>query len=104
MAQDGHVPLWGQAGSFEIAAAGTVAVIAFGGMFGIGATAMPYMGFSARAKDTCKPFISETGYRSFLGVSVPPEQGMTQEGFVRKVLETHVVQELHGKLCKVRPL
>lgn len=101
-AQAGTVPLWGQRGSFEIEAAGTVALIDMEGMFGIGATAMPYVSFSARAKHCDTPFISETGYRSFLGASVTPQAGMTPHCFVRRVIETHVSKTLSGKLLAVR--
>lgn len=99
----GAVPLWGQAGTFEINAAGTTGLMEISGMFGIGATAMPYAGFSAHAVDKAAPFISDTGYRSFLGASVAPEQGMTPEGFVRRVIEAHVETALNGKLIAVRP-
>lgn len=94
----GIAPLWGQSGWFDIEIAGTVAIIEISGMFGIGATAMRFAGFSARAKDPNQPFISETGYRSFLGASVSPEKGMTPQEFVRRVIEAHVAQELKGKL------
>ncbi|WP_227271258.1 hypothetical protein [Roseobacter weihaiensis] len=100
----GAVPIWGQAGAFEIEAASTTALIEISGMFGIGATAMPYAGFSDRAKDKAAPFFSDTGYRSFLGASVPPEQGMTPEGFVRRAIESHVETVLRGRLLAVRAL
>jgi len=99
----GHVPLRGQSGCFEIKAAGMAAQVEMGGMFGIGATAMPYLGFSVRAVDSGKPFLSETGYRSFLDVSVSPGIGMTAEDFVRRVMETHVEAELRGKLLRINP-
>lgn len=102
-AQAGEVPLWGQRGIFDVSAAGLCARVEFGGMFGIGATAMPYLGFSVRAVDNSKPFLSTTGYRSFLGVLVAPEQGMTPEVFVQRVIETHVAQELRGKLLRIDP-
>lgn len=72
-------------------------------MFGIGATAMPYLGFSLRAVDPNKPFLSPTGYRSFLGTSVPPESGMTPEVFVQRVIKAHVATELRGKLVPINP-
>lgn len=76
-ADTGAIPLWGQDGTFKTHAEGMTLKVEMGGMFGIGATAMPYLGFSVRAVDTSKPFLSSTGYRSFLGVSVSSEQGMT---------------------------
>lgn len=74
------------------------------GMFRVGATAMPFLGFSLRALDNAKPFLSETGFRSFLGVSVAPALGMTMEGFVLRVIENYVDTELRGELIQIRPL
>ncbi|MEP2471043.1 hypothetical protein [Roseobacter sp.] len=102
-APNGEVPLWGQSGYFEIEAAGMTARIDMGGMFGIGATAMPFLGFAARAALRDKPFLSETGYRSFLGVTVTPERGMDTAGFVRRVIEVYVDTELRGKLVQIDP-
>jgi len=103
-APQGTFPLWSQAGQFDIEVAGTNARIEISGMFGIGAVHMPFAGFSARAVHMDRPFISATGYRSFLGVSVPPEQGMTPQGFVRRVLERYVERDLRGGLLTVQPL
>lgn len=100
-AKDGCVPLWGQDGAFEMQAAGLALNVEMNGMFGIGATAMPYLGFSVRAVDCTEPFLSETGYRSFLGVSVVPEMGMATADFVCRVVELHVATELKGKLLSV---
>ena len=36
-------------------------------MFGTGASSSAYPGFSSHAIDYAKSFISDTGYRSFLG-------------------------------------
>ncbi|GAB4363606.1 MAG: hypothetical protein Kow0060_20440 [Methylohalobius crimeensis] len=41
-------------------------------MFGIGSTAFYWLGFSAHAVEFDKPFLSSTGYRSFLGVHADP--------------------------------
>lgn len=102
-AADGETPLWGQSGCFEIAAAGMTARIDMGSMFGIGATAMPFLGFSVRAVRRDKPFLSDTGYRSFLGVTVTPERGMTTEDFAQRVIEAFVETELRGKLVEIDP-
>lgn len=100
-AKDGCVPLWGQDGVFAVQAAGMALDVKMNGIFGIGATAMPYLGFSVRAVDCNKPFLSETGYRCFLGVSVEPETGTTTADFVRRIVELHVANELKGKLLNV---
>ena len=102
-AEDGDSPLWGQSGTFEVIAAGLTARVEMGGMFGIGATAMPYLGFSVRAVGNQRRFLSTTGYRSFLGVSVPPEIGMTTGRFVQRVIEAHVERELRGRLVRIDP-
>ena len=100
-AEPGCIPLWGQDGVFKLKAAGMAINVEMKGMFGIGATAMPYLGFSVSAVDRTKPFLSETGYRSFLGVSVEPKLGMTTADFVRRVVELHVADELKGKLLNI---
>ncbi|GFE65559.1 hypothetical protein [Litoreibacter roseus] len=98
----GSEPLWGQDGRFMARAAGTTLDVEAKGMFGIGAIAMPYIGFSVRAVDPTTPFISETGYRSFLGVSVAPQPGITTGDFVQEVIETYIAQELKGKLLRIK--
>lgn len=98
-APDGQVPLWGQQGVFDIEACGCRVRIDFDGIYG---TAFP--GFSANAIDWDKPFISETGYRSFLlatGLDVeggfpPPDQ------FAREVIEARAAKELKGKLLPIQ--
>lgn len=100
-AKDGAVPMWGQDGCFSTEAKEMQVAVEMHGMFSIGATSMPFLGFSARAVDPSKPFLSETGYRSFLGVTVPPEDGMTTERFVQRVVAAHVEIELNGKLLHI---
>lgn len=94
-------PLWGQEAEFVITLKSTPIAVTLRGMFGIGGCFMPYAGFSVRAMDLTKPFLSKTGYRSFLGVSVPHEMGMTPGIFVRRVLETHLDHELCGNLVPI---
>ena len=100
-ATPGIVPLWGQEGTFQMTVANMTLNVSMGGIFGIGATAMPYLGFSVRAVDLDKPFLSSTGYRSFLGVSIPPESNMDVEAFVRRVVEIHVKNELNNRLVSI---
>ncbi|TLP43441.1 hypothetical protein FDK21_17985 [Cohaesibacter sp. CAU 1516] len=99
--EPGIVPFWGQEGTFQTTAANMTLNVSMGGIFGIGATAMPYLGFSVRATDQDKPFLSSTGYRSFLGVSIPPEPHMDVEAFVRRVVEIHVKNELNNRLVSI---
>lgn len=102
-AKDGDVPMWGQDGRFVTEAMGMQIAVEMGGMFNIGATSTPFSGFSVCACDPSRPFLSETGYRSFLGVTVSPENGMTTERFVQRVVAAHVGIALNGKLLRVDP-
>lgn len=102
-AEPGAVPLWGQSGAFEIEAADMRLAVDMEGMFGIGASAMSFLGFSVRCVDPAKPFLSETGYRSFLGCTVEPREGMTTADFVRRVIETFVERDLNGRLVRIAP-
>ncbi|WP_217358695.1 type II toxin-antitoxin system ParD family antitoxin [Thalassococcus sp. S3] len=97
-APEGQVPLWGQEGTFEIDIAGVACRITFNGMFGIGATAMTYLAFDARAVDKAHPFISGTGYRSFLGATVPPQTGLVPDQFASQVIAQYVADDLGGRL------
>lgn len=100
-AEEGICPLWGQDGTFTTKAAGLRLNVTVHGMFGIGATSMPYVGFSVRAVQFDKPFLSEIGYRSFLGVSLPPVEGRTPEGFVQEVIRRYIKSDLKGKLVRI---
>ncbi len=102
-APNGAVPLWGQDGMFTTCAAGMEMQVTMGGMFGIGATAMPYLGFCVRSVDKSQPFLSDTGFRSFLGASLPPQKGRTPEGFARDVVQEHVRAQLKGRLVLIHP-
>ena len=98
-----NIPLWGQNGTFQLTAANMTLQVTMEGIFGIGACYMPYCSFSVRAVHHDKPFLSSTGYRSFLGVSVESEPGMDTEHFVRRVVEIHVERELGNKLVAIAP-
>lgn len=100
----GLPPLWGQSGSFEITHGAMRVRIEMDGLFGIGACHMSWLGFAAHAVDPSKPFLSETGYRSFLGVGGQLEPGYTPESFTAAIVETYVRHTLKGRLCPVRPL
>lgn len=100
-APSGEEPLWGQDGVFDVEIAGSSTCVTMHGMFGIGATAMTYLGFEVRAIEANKPFLSSTGYRSFLGCSVAPEAGLSVRGFVERVLEHYVTHDLRGRLVPI---
>ncbi|TAJ81857.1 hypothetical protein [Reyranella sp.] len=104
-AKKGEVPLWGQTANFEIRHGKMRVRIEMDGLFGIGATAMTWLGFSAHAVEKNKPFLSDTGYRSFLGVnSLSLEPGITPDAFAEGVIAAFVDRQLKGKLKKIVPL
>ncbi|NDW06492.1 hypothetical protein GTK09_18895 [Jiella sp. 40Bstr34] len=102
-AETGAVPLWGQTGSFVIETNGIRARIEMHGLFGIGAGFSTWLGFAAQAVDWDKPFISQTGYRSFMGFQAEPAPGLTPETFAAKVVAAHVEQALKGKPVPILP-
>ena len=67
------------------------------GMFGIGAGACYWPGFAAHAVDFERPFLSETDYRSFLGIYADPTPGLLPDEFAAKVVSAHIRRELKGK-------
>jgi hypothetical protein len=73
------------------------------GLFGIGARYMTWPGFGAHAVQWDKPFISETGYRSFLGLTGELCPGQTTEAFAADVIAAHVTRSLRGKLLVIEP-
>lgn len=102
-AAPGNVPLWGQKGSFIVTVCGARVRIEMDGIFGICASFCYWPGFSAHAIDRDRPFISQTGYRSFLGIHADAVPGMTPDAFVAKVLAAHVAKELKGRLVAIAP-
>lgn len=103
-APDGQVPLWGQEGSFEIRHRDMRVRIDMQGMFGIAATAMAWMSFGANAIDLDRPFLSETGYRSFMGCGGALEAGYTPDTFAAAIVRSHVERDLKEKLRKITPI
>lgn len=95
------VPIWGQKGSFTVTAAGTRVRIEMDGVFGLFATSGFWLGFSAHAVDFDRPFISQTGYRSFLGIHAAPVAGMTPDRFAAEVIAAHVRREMKGRLVAI---
>ncbi|MEM8625663.1 MAG: hypothetical protein AAGG47_19395 [Pseudomonadota bacterium] len=100
-AKPGTVPLWGQTGDFVVELAGMAVRVEMEGLFGIGSGWSFWPGFSAHAVDLDKPFLSETGYRSFLGIHADPRPGMTPDTFAVWVVEAYVARELGGALVPI---
>ena len=103
-AAEGVVPLWGQTGSFEVVHNAMRVSIEMDGIFGIGASYMAWLGFSAHAVEHDKPFLSDTGYRSFLGVGGDLVAGYTPAAFVAGIISTYVQHDLRGRLKRIVPL
>lgn len=102
-AEPSTVPLWGQEGDFTVTVGPMRVRIELDGMFGIGSGIGFWPGFSAHAVDGDMPFLSETGYRSFLGLHADPVPGLLPDEFVGKVIWAHVKSELKGKLVRIKP-
>lgn len=100
-AAPGKAPLWGQVGSFLIEHDGMQVRIEIDGVFGIGARCGYWPGFSTHAVAYDRPFLSETGYRSFLGIHAEAEAGVTPDEFVRRVVSGYVRQALKGRLVPI---
>lgn len=100
-ATEGAVPLWGQKGAFTVCVNGIVVLIRMDGIFGIASSHCYWPGFSATVVDCDRPFLSETGYRSFLGIHGTLSPGMTPESFTREVCIRHIETTLKGKLVPV---
>lgn len=103
-AEPGTVPLWGQVGSFEVRHGKMRVRIEMEGIFGIGATYMSWLGFAAHAVEQGKPFLSDTGYLSFLGVGGALEPGYAPDVFAKANIAAYVEQTLKGRLRKIVPL
>lgn len=95
------VPVWGQEGSFVITVCGVPVRIEMEGVFGIGSGFGYWPGFAAHAVDYDKPFISGSGFRSFLGISVAAVPGELPDAFAARVIETYVARELRGRLPEI---
>ena len=53
--------------------------------------------------DYDRPFLSETGYRSFLGIYADPVPGMLPDEFAHEVVQSYVARALKGKLLAIAP-
>ena len=90
-----HVPLWGQKGDFIIDIDDIPVRVEMEGMLGI-VSHCHWLGFAIHAVDRDRPFLSETGYRSFLGVHADPAKDVAVDQFVETVLRSYLSEELGG--------
>jgi hypothetical protein len=95
------VPMWGQKGSFTVDLNGMKVRIEQDGMFGVGHASMFWPGFGAHTVDYQRPFISETGYRSFLGCQAEIVPGVTPASFARQMLAAYLKEHCKGKLSNI---
>lgn len=98
----GTVPMWGQQGEFNIKVGDMPVHIKMDGMLGICQSMGIWPGFSANVVEPEKPFFSETGFRSFIGVHAASTPGLTPDVFAREVIASHIKQECKGRLRPVK--
>ena len=98
-ARAGVVPLWGQVGSFTFEACSIPVRIEMRGLFGV----CGYASFNAHAVDPDRPFLSETGYRSFITYGPGGRPGLTVDAYAQRCIEQHVRGELRGRLLPIAP-
>lgn len=101
-APEGIVPLWGQQGNFIITVGEMRVRIEQDGLLDIGGGCGFWLGFSAHAVDWNKPFISDTGFRSFLGYLGEPAAGMTPDKVAEHFIRANI-QSNKGKLQRIDP-
>jgi hypothetical protein len=118
-AKAGTVPRWGQQGRWTVSVEGDFTVgrkkgagrwssvdvmVDLDGMFGLASAYSAFPGFAARVVDASKPFISATGYRSFLsGYGASKQPPATTADFVKRVIGDHIRLELKNSLVMVKP-
>lgn len=95
------MPLWGQDGEFIVTAHGIRVRITIEGLFGLGSGLGYWPGFEARAVDR-GPFLSDTGYRTFLGAHAEPRAGLTPDAFAWAMIGDFVTRTLNGRPVALR--
>jgi hypothetical protein len=100
-APPGTVPLWGQEGSFTVDVNGMKARIEQDGIFGVSTGSMFWPGFGALAVDYDRPFLSETGYRSFIGCQADVAPGITPDRFAQEMIRAYIQRDCKGKPRKI---
>ena len=67
------------------------------GIFGVSACYIPTLGFAAHVVDPDKPFLSETGYRSFIGCHAEMTPGQTPDTIAKRLIESYIHKDCKGK-------
>lgn len=93
-APPGTIPLWGQVGDYIVQVGGMRIRIEQDGIFGVCSGWDFWMAFGAHIVDQDKPFLSETGYRSFLSYYGPMKPGgITPDQFARSACAEYIEEE-----------
>jgi hypothetical protein len=100
-ASAGTVPMWGQTGEFTITLRSVPVRIEQDGMFGTGASHMLWPGFATHAVDYQRPFLSETGYRCFIGCHADMVPGITPDVLAREMIQAYINRDCKGELRKI---
>lgn len=90
VARAGQVPLWGQSGEFEIEACGVPMRITTEGMIGLGSSFVRWPWFEAHAVEYARPFLLETGFKSFCPCLLPLTPGITPDDYVRRMVSARI--------------
>jgi hypothetical protein len=98
-AEPGTIPKWGQAGDFTIDIDGMKVRIEQDGIFGLGFSLYP--GFAVHAVDYDKPFLSDTGYRSFIGCNAEIAPGRTPDSVASDMCRAYIQEQCKGKSRKI---
>jgi hypothetical protein len=97
----GTIPLWGQTGEYTITVGTMPVKVEQDGIFGIGASFGYWPNFAAHVVEPDKPFLSETGYRSFMGCHADPVPGITPDRFATEMCKAYVQKDCKGKAKRV---
>ena len=93
--------MWGQTGEFTVTV-GTMQVrIEIEGIFGIGAAPVP--SFSANCVEPDRPFLSETGYRTFIGYQPETPPGMTPDQCAVEIIKVYMAREMKRGPIAIKP-
>ena len=99
-APEGEIPIWGQTGCFTVVIEGIEVRVEMDGVLGI-ASHSHWLGFAIHAINWDRSFLSETGYRSFLGVHAQPMEGLRVDTFVGMILNLYLIRELGGRMLEI---
>lgn len=93
------VPLWGQEGDFRIVVGDIPVRIEFDGMLGLSGITPS---FAAYAVDHGQPFISSTGFRSFMHCHTWPAPGMSTAEYAHNAIRAYAEKDLKWVLFQVK--